>query len=98
MGNLNNIHPGQILKTEFLDAMNISVNRLAKGTFIAQSQINQIVSGKRVVSVNAALRFSKFFGTSVSFWINLQLAYDMEQSLQDQKEILGRISPFRKLD
>lgn len=96
MEKLKNVHPGEILKVEFLDELEISAYRLAKETFIPQTRISQIVSGKRRISTETALRFSKFFGTSVGFWIQLQADFDMEQSLEDQRETLNRIQPFRK--
>lgn len=75
---LKPIHPGEILKEEFLKPLGISEYRLAKDISVPPRRINEIVHGKRAITANTALRFSKFFGTSAEFWINLQTHYDLE--------------------
>ena len=94
MERIQNVHPGEVLKIEFLDALGISAYRLAKATFIPQTRISQIVAGKRRVSVDTALRFSKFFGNSAHFWIQLQIDYDIELENEIQKETLDKIQPL----
>ena len=86
MERLKNIHPGEILKIEFLEAMSISAYRLAKETFIPQTRIGLILAGKRRISVDTALRFAKFFGNSAQFWIQLQIDYDIELENEIQKD------------
>lgn len=94
MERLKNIHPGEILKIEFLEAMSISAYRLAKETFIPQTRIGLILAGKRRISVDTALRFSKFFGNSAHFWIQLQADYDLELESDLQRETLDKIQPL----
>ncbi len=77
---LPNIHPGEILKEEFLDTMNISIFCLAKESGVSESEISEIIHKKRPVTASIADRFSKFFGTSAEFWLNLQKLYDLEES------------------
>jgi addiction module HigA family antidote len=72
------IHPGEILLEEFLEPMNISQYRLAKDIGVPPRRINEIVQGKRAVSVDTALRLSRYFGLSERFWLNLQTRYDVE--------------------
>ena len=72
------IHPGEILLTEFLEPMGISQYRLAKDTGVPQTRIADIVHGRRSISPDTALRLSRFFGMTDSFWINLQAHYDLE--------------------
>ena len=72
------IHPGEILKEEFLDPMGISQYRLAKDINVPPRRINEIVLGKRSISADTALRLSKYFRMSALFWINLQAHYDLE--------------------
>jgi addiction module HigA family antidote len=72
------IHPGEILKEEFLDPMGISQYRLAKDINVPPRRINEIVHGKRSVSADTALRLSRYFEMSALFWINLQAHYDLE--------------------
>lgn len=76
---LPNIHPGVILKTEFLQPMNITAYRLAKKINIPQTRISEIIHGKRSVTADTAIRFSRFFGTTPEFWLNLQNLYDLEE-------------------
>lgn len=76
---LPNIHPGEILKEEFLNAMGISAYRLAKEINVPETRISEIVHGKRSITADTAIRFSKFFGTTAEFWLNLQNIYDLEE-------------------
>lgn len=64
---LPNIHPGEILKEEFLVPMNISAYRLAKEINIPQTRISEIIHGHRSITADTAIRFSKFFGTTAGF-------------------------------
>ena len=69
------VHPGEILKTEFMQPMKISVYRLAKD--LAFPGIYEIVRGKRAISAETALRLGKYFGLPAQFWMNLQTDYDL---------------------
>ncbi len=82
MKTLANIHPGEILREEFLSPLGIPAYRLSKELFIPQSRISEILKGKRRVTADTALRLSAFFGNSAKFWLNLQQDYDIE-SLQN---------------
>jgi addiction module HigA family antidote len=75
---LDNVHPGDVLKHEFLEPMGISAYRLAKETGIPQTRISEIVRGRRRVTADTALRLGKYFGTSARFWLGLQDDYDIE--------------------
>ncbi len=88
------IHPGEILLEDFLNPMGISAYKLAKSTLLDQTRISEIIRGKRSISVETALRFSKFFGTSPEFWINIQAQYDLEKKREELAEDLSRIHPF----
>ena len=70
------IHPGDILKTEFLDELNISEVDLAKKLNIDQEIIQEICKGKRNISDEIASKLAQFFNISVEFWINLQKQYN----------------------
>ena len=78
MEKLEPIHPGEILREEFLLPMNISQARLAEDTGIAPEEVEKIIEGKIAVAPNAALRLSLYFGLSERFWLNLQSRYDLE--------------------
>ena len=86
------IHPGEILLEDFLKPMNISAYKLAKETFIDQTRISEIIRGKRSVSIDTALRFSKFFGTTPEFWINIQTQYEIENKREELASELIKIS------
>lgn len=72
------IHPGEILKEEFLEEYGLSQYELAKRVGVPAPRINAIVLGKRAVSADTALRLGRFFGNSPQFWLNLQNHYDLE--------------------
>lgn len=72
------VHPGEILQQDFLDPMEISQYRLAKSIAVPPRRINEIVHGKRRISADTALRFSRFFSMEAAFWLNLQNHYDLE--------------------
>lgn len=80
MKRLPNIHPGEVLKEEFLDPMGISAYRLAKDTGIPQTRISEIIKGKRRVTADTALRLAKYFGISARFWLGLQDDFDIEEA------------------
>lgn len=72
------VHPGEILLEEFLKPMGISQYKLAKDINVYPRRINEIVHGKRSISVDTALRLSRYFGLSERFWLNLQTRHDLE--------------------
>ena len=94
MGKLNNIHPGEILSEEFLIPMGISAYKLAKETAIPQTRVSEIIKGRRRITADTALRFSKYFGTTPKFWLGLQDDFDLEEEqhliFQDLQNIKTR--------
>ena len=72
------IHPGEILLEEFLKPTEISQNKLGRELGVSPRRINEIVHGKRSVTADTALRLSIFFGNSASFWLGLQMDYDLD--------------------
>jgi len=72
------VHPGEILKEEFLDEIGISQYKLAKDINVSARRINEIVHCKRSTTADTALRLGRYFGMSPQFWINLQTHYDLE--------------------
>jgi len=79
MDKLNNIHPGKILKEEFLRPMEITQYRIAKDIDVQQATISKIIKGERRITIDMAFRLSRYLGTSVEFWVNLQNSYDIEE-------------------
>lgn len=91
MSKLKNIHPGEVLKEEFLEPLGITAYRLSKDTFIPQTRISEILKGRRRVTADSALRFAKYFGTSAKFWLGLQDDYDLEEEGINKKAELDEI-------
>ena len=94
---LHDIHPGEILSEDFLIPMNMSAYRLAKETHIDPKRISDIIHGKRSISADTALRFSKFFGNSPEFWMNIQNHYDLEIKKDLMKAELKSIKSVKEL-
>ena len=90
----NNIHPGDILKEEFLKPMNLTAYRLAKEIGVQQTRISQIIKEKRSITADTAIRFSKFFGTTEEFWMNLQREYDLRIAHAEKEEEFKIIRRF----
>ena len=72
------IHPGEILREEFLEPLDMSVNALARELRVDATRMNDIVRERRRVTSDTALRLSQFFGTTPEFWMNLQRDYDLK--------------------
>jgi antitoxin HigA-1 len=77
-GKLPPIHPGQILRDEFLEPMKISVYTLAQAIKVPRSRVNDIVRGRRGITADTAFRLARYFGTTPELWINLQARYDLD--------------------
>jgi addiction module HigA family antidote len=91
MEKLPNIHPGEVLKEEFLDEMGITAYRLAKETFIPQTRVSEIIKGRRGITADTALRFSRYFGTSAKFWLGLQDDFDLEEEFRSKEDEINNI-------
>lgn len=82
---LRPIHPGEVLRFDFLEALGISQYRLSRDISVPPRRINEIVHGTRRITADTALRLARYFGTSERFWLNLQARFDLEE----QKDQLG---------
>ncbi len=94
MGRLNNIHPGEVLKEEFLSELGISAYRLAKDTGIPQTRISEIIKGSRRVTADTALRLAKYFGNTPKFWLGLQDDFDLEEENAAKGTELNQIKHY----
>jgi antitoxin HigA-1 len=72
------IHPGTILRDEFLRPMHLSVYTLAQDIKVPRSRVNDVVRGRRSITADTAFRLARYFGTSPEFWVNLQARYDLD--------------------
>jgi addiction module HigA family antidote len=77
------IHPGEILREDYLKPLGLSMNRLALDLRVPVTRISEIVHERRGITTDTALRLARYFKTSARYWLNLQAAYDLEVA-QDQ--------------
>lgn len=84
------IHPGIILFEEFLKPMNISQNQLGRDLGVSPRRINEIIHGKRSITADTALRLSVYFGNSASFWLGLQMDYDLDMAEDTLSEKINK--------
>ena len=96
MKKLKNIHPGEVLKFEFLEPLEITAYRLSKETFIPQTRVSEILKGNRRITADTALRLSKYFGTTAKFWLGLQDDYDIEEENNSKLQEIDSIKPLEK--
>ena len=89
------MHPGEILREEFLKPMGMSVYELAKRLHVPVPRLNDIVLKKRGVSADTAVRLSRFFGTTEQFWLGLQSAYEVSLVKAEHSEEIERIEPLK---
>ncbi|MCI5108631.1 MAG: HigA family addiction module antitoxin [Candidatus Pacebacteria bacterium] len=96
--NLNNPHPGEILKYEFIEELGMSQNALAKALDVPANRIHAIVKGTRDITADTDLRLCKFFGMSEGFFQRLQILYDTSEAKSKLKEQIDRIQPYKAAD
>jgi antitoxin HigA-1 len=85
------IHPGKILKLDFLEPMNTTPYRLSVDIGVAQTRISEIINGKRGISADTALQLSRYFSNSAQFWLNLQAGYDLRLAQAEHQAVYDRI-------
>ena len=88
------VHPGEILKEEFMVPLGLSANGLARAVRVPPNRISAIVNGERGLTADTALRLSRAFGTTAEFWLNLQKQYELDCA-RDSATDLARIEPIR---
>jgi antitoxin HigA-1 len=87
------IHPGEVLREDFLIPLGITAYRLAKELGMTESAVGEILRGKRGITAATALRLSRFFGTSAELWVNLQTAYELDEERARLGDRLEAIEP-----
>jgi addiction module HigA family antidote len=92
------VHPGEILREEFLLPLQISANRLATSLGVPANRVSAIINGERAITADTAILFGKAFNTSPEFWINLQARYDLDLArAQVSSERIRRAEKFAKV-
>lgn len=92
--NMRPIHPGEILREEYLAPLDMSANALAIKLQVPATRIGAIVNEKRSITVDTALRLSRFFGGDAQTWLNLQQAYDLKTGHAKLEKELSHIEPM----
>jgi len=94
MNGMRAIHPGEILREEFLEPLGLSANALAMALRVPAPRVNEIVRERRGVSPDTALRLARFFGTTAQFWLNLQSGYDLKiATAASGKRVMQEVRP-----
>jgi len=89
------IHPGEILREEFLKPMHLTANELARRLHVPAPRINDIVLERRGITADTAVRLARYFGMSEEFWMNLQLQYEVRTARQRLRRTIRKIQPRR---
>ena len=87
------IHPGEILREEFMKPHGLSSNALARALDVTPARINEIVRERRGISADTALRLARFFGTDVQSWMNLQTHFDIQCAEDTAGSAIRKIAP-----
>jgi addiction module HigA family antidote len=85
------IHPGDILKTEFMEPLGLSSYRLAKHLHVSAPRVNELVRGRRSITADTAMRLSAYFGNSAQFWLGLQMDHDLWVAAKNKS--LAKVKP-----
>lgn len=88
------IHPGEVLREDFLKPLDMSANSLANKLDVTPARINEIVREKRGITADTALRLAKYFDGSAQFWLNLQSTYELRLVETDDLDFLDSIEPI----
>jgi addiction module HigA family antidote len=96
MNGMRPIHPGEILREEFLVPLGLSANALALALHVPAPRVNDIVRERRSISPDTALRLARFFGTTPEFWLDLQTAHDLKTAQAAAKDTLEQVRPLAR--
>lgn len=95
MNHMRAIHPGEIIKEEYLEPLNMSDSALAVALRVPAPRINDVIRQKRGISIDTALRLDRYFNTTPQFWMNLQINYDLKIAKQNMTKIENEIIPLQ---
>lgn len=95
-GKLRPVHPGAVLRLDFLEPLGLSPIAVAKACGVPRTRIERVVREETAVSADTALRLARLFGTSPRFWLNLQADYDLRVAAKAARKEIARIEPVGK--
>lgn len=84
------VHPGEILKADFLEPLGLSINALSEAIKVPRTRLNDIVRGRRGITADTAIRLARYFSVSARFWMNLQSHYELEVAEETSGARVGR--------
>ena len=90
-----NIHPGEILREEYMKPLGLSVYALAKELKLTRPRLNDIVLERRAITADTAIRLARYFGTTAQFWMNMQSSYELREAENANRKIVESIAPRR---
>ena len=88
------LHPGEILREQFMADFGVTINRLARDLRVPPTRVGEIVKERRSITPDTALRLARYFGTTAEFWMNLQTAYDLDVARASLRQIEGDVQPI----
>ena len=91
---LSEIHPGEILRLDFLVPMNLTAYRLSKSIGVPQTRVAEILKGERSITADTAHRLARFFGTTAQLWLGLQNQYDLEKAEAQNRAVYEQIPAY----
>jgi antitoxin HigA-1 len=85
------IHPGEILKEEFMEPLGLTQHKLAEALRVNVTRVNRIINGKSGITADTAMRLGRYFGTTPQLWLNLQTRYDLEKAKEESEEQIKKM-------
>ena len=95
--NLENMTPGEILLEDYMKPMALTQNALARALGVPPRRVNEIVHGKRAVTLDTSLRLGRYFGQSPRFWLNVQTECDLRNAKQLMERVTREVHPFARM-
>jgi antitoxin HigA-1 len=93
---LPSVHPGEVLREEFLRPLNLSPYAVARAVGVPRTRIERLANEQTPVTADTALRLGRYFGTSAAFWMGIQTQYDLERAEDELGATLRKIAPARE--
>ncbi len=90
------VHPGEVLREEFLRPMNLSPYAVARAVGVPRTRIERLANERTALTADTALRLARYFGTTPTFWMGIQTQYDLERAEDELGATLRKIAPARE--
>jgi antitoxin HigA-1 len=90
------VHPGEVLREDFLNPMKLSPYAVARACGVPRTRIERVTRGKAPITADAALRLARYFGTTPAFWMNIQAQFDLECAADELAAALKKIAPLKR--